>query len=148
MPSPIAHSLIGYFIYRIASRPFREWRWFLIILYLFAAIIPDLGFIPGFIAGNVNLYYHGISHSIGFAVLFAFVFTTFFDLIKRSPIWRNFIIFFSLYFSHIILDYLSMDNTAPYREPFFWPLSSEYYIAPFAFSPDIQRDASTSKFFC
>ena len=32
---------------------------------------PDLDFIPGLILGRPNLYHHGISHSLGAAVIFS-----------------------------------------------------------------------------
>lgn len=59
---------------------------------------------------------------------------------------RNFLIFFSLYFSHVFLDYLGADSSFPYGELFWWPFSNKYYIAPFAFLPDIKRALSGAEF--
>jgi len=146
MPSPVGHSLMGYIIFRATKRPVEGHRWPPIVLYLFSANTPDLDFIPGFLVGDPHRYHHGISHSIGFAVLFALTFS--FSLFLRKPdsFKRNFVIFFSLYFSHIVLDYFSIDTSLPYGVPFFWPLSNTYYIAPFAFLPDIRRALSSSEF--
>lgn len=151
MPSPVGHSLMGYIIYGVASRPgavrkLPLHQWPIILLYLFSANAPDLDFIPGFLVGHPNQYHHGISHSIGFALLFALTFSFLLILLKRDNFWKNFAILFCLYFSHIFLDYLSIDTTAPYGEPLFWPLSNTYYIAPFAFLPAIQRTSSGSGF--
>ena len=121
------------------------------MLYLFAANTPDLDFIPGFLIGDANRYHHGISHSIGFALVFASAFSLFLILLKRAGTRprcyrRNFAISFCLYFSHIVLDYLSIDSGLPYGEPLFWPLSNKYYIAPFAFLPEIRRASASSEF--
>jgi inner membrane protein len=146
MPSPLGHSLMGYMIYRATVRPGGGYRWQHMMLYLFAANVPDLDFIPGFVIGYPNWYHHGISHSIGFALLFAVVFSLFLALRTQETTGRNFAIFFGLYSSHIALDYFSIDTSAPYGEPLFWPSSNEYYIAPFAFLPDIWRDSSSLTF--
>jgi inner membrane protein len=146
MPSPLGHSVMGYMIYRATARPVGRYRWQRTMLYLFAANVPDLDFIPGFVIGDPNLYHHGISHSIGFALLFAATFSLFLALQKQETIGRNFAIFLSLYGSHIALDYFSIDTSAPYGEPLFWPISNEYYIAPFAFLPDIWRASSSIEF--
>lgn len=146
MPSPFGHSLMGYIIYRGAGRPYTASRWQDLLLYLFAANAADLDFIPGFLAGDPNRFHHGISHSLGFAVLFALAFSFLLELQKREPFRRNFAIFFSLYFSHIALDYFSIDVRLPYGEPFLWPLSDDYYMAPFAFLPGIERSSSGIEF--
>jgi inner membrane protein len=142
MPSPVAHSLTGYVIYRAAS-PVHACRWQYVVLYLFAANAPDLDFLPGFLVGDPDLYHHGVSHSIGFAVLFASALSLFLLFLKRDPIRRNFLIFFCLYSSHVILDWLSVDTAFPYGVPFLWPLTDEYFIAPFPFLPDVSRASSS-----
>lgn len=142
MPSPVAHSLTGYLIYQATGKSAEVPRWRFMILCLIVANAPDLDFIPGLFVGDLDRYHHGISHSIGFAALFAFVFGIFETGWKKSPIGRNFAIFFCLYCSHIILDSLSVDTRFPHGIPFFWPLSEEYFIAPFAFLPPIRRVSS------
>jgi inner membrane protein len=139
MPSPVGHSLMGLIIYHVSARPALSHRWQHIGLCLFAANAPDLDFIPGLLVGNPNLYHHGVSHSVGFAILFAAGCSFVLVLLKSKSMWRDSIIFFCLYTSHIILDWLSIDTRAPYGVPFCWPLSDVYYIAPFAFLPDIRR---------
>jgi inner membrane protein len=144
MPSPISHSLMGYIIYRATATPGGAQSRHRLALYLLAANAPDLDFVPGLLMGDPNRYHHGISHSIGFAALFALVFSFSLVLAKRHAMGRNSAIFFSLYCSHIGLDYLSIDTTPPYGEPLLWPFSNRYYIAPFAFLPDIQRVSHSS----
>jgi inner membrane protein len=142
MPSPVGHSLTGYLIYRVAAKNADD-RWWTFALYLVAANAPDLDFIPGLLMGNPGRYHHGPSHSLGFAILFGLALSLTLALFKLGAGMRNFMIFFSLYLSHVILDYLSTDTSFPHGVALLWPLSNEYYIAPFAFLPDIHRPVSS-----
>jgi inner membrane protein len=129
MPSPVGHSLMGYIIYR-ATGGGGESKLTGRALYLFAANAPDLDFLPGLLAGNLSLYHHGPSHSVGFAILFGMIA----NLFCSRQIY-TFLVAFSLYLSHVVLDYLVQDPSAPYGVPVLWPLTGEYYMAPFAFFP-------------
>ncbi len=151
MPSPIAHSLVGYLIYRVASRPFDRQKRYIILLYLLVANIPDLDFLPGIFVGNANKYHHGISHSIGFSLIFALGCYIILRLLRHGYARKYVTIFSCLYFSHIIIDYLTKAPGNSYGDPvgaqFFWPFSNEYYIAPFAFFSIIHfQGGSASEF--
>jgi len=147
MPSPVAHSLVGYCIYQLTPGAKRRHQWSLLALYLVLANVPDLDFIPGLLVGDAGRYHHGLMHSIGFAALFGLGFSVLLYLYKQAASRRNFTIFFSLYFSHVILDYFSLDSSAPFGVPLFWPLSSKYYIASQALFSDIQRVSSPTSMF-
>jgi inner membrane protein len=128
MPSPLGHSLMGYILYRASARPVAAHQWPHTALYLFAANAPDLDFVPGLFVGDIARYHHGPSHSIAFAI--------FFGVCAGAVFSRRFYAFvmgFSLYLSHILLDYLVQDPSPPLGVPLFWPFTHEYYIAPFAF---------------
>lgn len=144
MPSPIGHSLLGGAFYT-AFRSSNVHDLKLIGLCLFAANAADLDFVPGLLIGDPNLFHHGISHSLGFAVLFAVACSSF--RLMGPSLWLNVGFFFSLYFSHVAIDYFSIDHGFPYGVMLFWPLTNEYYIAPFAFLPDIRRSQVASEFF-
>jgi inner membrane protein len=130
MPSPVGHSLAALIIYRTTNRFVGCRSWQLISLYVLAANAPDLDFIPGLIVGDLSRFHHGPSHSIGAAVLFGLI-TAFF---VPKPLY-GFLVAFSLYFSHVVLDYCIQDPSPPQGVPLLWPISSEYYMAPFAFFP-------------
>ena len=143
MPSPVAHSLTSYIVYRITyGKPVWRQSWRMILFYILCANLPDLDFLPGFLIGEPNRFHHGISHSLGFAVLFGLLVGFFLHWRKNEGFLRNFLVFFSLYFSHLILDYLADDTSAPYGEPLWWPISSKYYISPILIFTDIQRVSS------
>ena len=129
MPSPVGHSLMGYVIYG-ATEGISERNWTTRALYLFAANAPDLDFLPGLVVGDLPRYHHGPSHSVGFAILFGIVAS-----LLMSRRLYSFIVASSLYFSHVVLDYLVQDPSPPYGVPLLWPLSYEYHMAPFAFFP-------------
>jgi inner membrane protein len=130
---------MGFIIYHGAAKPTLSHPWRRIAFCLFAANAADLDFIPGLVVGNPNLYHHGVSHSLGFAVLFTACCGSVLVFLKSQRLWRDSAIYFCLYTSHIVLDWFSIDTTAPYGVPLFWPLSDVYYIAPIAFLADIRR---------
>lgn len=146
MPSPVGHSFAGYIIYRATGQFDGLKRWQFLVLSLVTANVPDLDFIPGLLAGDPNRYHHGISHSIGFAALWAAACSLWLALARRVPLGRTFAVFLALYGSHLALDWFSIDTSAPFGIPFLWPLSHRYYIAPFVFWPDIQRANSVGTF--
>lgn len=147
MPSPVGHSLAGYLIYQLTPGENPRHKWSLVALYLVVASAPDLDFIPGLLVGDAGRYHHGITHSIGFAVLVGLAVSVILYLHKRAAILRNFTVFFSLYFSHVVMDYFSLDTGIPYGVPISWPLSSKYYIAPFALFSDVTRVSSSGTMF-
>jgi inner membrane protein len=146
MPSPVGHSLAGYIIYRATGQLIGLPRWQLLGLSLLSANLADLDFIPGLLADDPNRYHHGISHSIGFAALWAVACSLWLALAKKAAVRRTLPLFFALYGSHLALDWLSIDTSAPHGAPFLWPLNDAYYIAPFVFWPDIRRANSLGTF--
>ena len=145
MPSPIGHAIAGYIIYRVTATSPVGQRVRRIGLYVLAANAADFDFIPGFLIGDPDRYHHGVSHSIGFAILFAAVVGLQLFLRHIEGVRKQSAIFFALYCSHILLDWLSIDNSFPYGVPFFWPFSDAYSMAPIAFLLDIRRHSSASR---
>ena len=147
MPSPVGHSIIGFALYRVSARPNEPFGWRKLALYLFAANAPDLDFIPGLLLGEPDRFHHGASHSIAFAVLFAIVFGLLGHIMKMDSVQWSSPILFGLYLSHLGLDCLSIDTSAPYGMPLFWLVSHTYYKAAIGFLPDIRRSNSSAYFF-
>ena len=143
MPSPLGHALAGYIIRIGASSPGHAHQWKALLLYGVAASAPDLDLLPGILVGDPNKYHHGISHSIGLAVVFAILAAASVAIARRGNARRAFVIAGGLYLSHLGLDLLNADTTPPFGEPLFWPLTNRYFIAPFAILPDITRTSSS-----
>jgi inner membrane protein len=119
---------MGLIIYRATGRPMSLQYWQPMALYILAANAADLDFLPGLLIGDLGRFHHGPSHSIGFAFLFGFFASAFFS----RKIFA-FVMSSVLYLSHLFLDYLVQDPSQPFGIPLLWPLSHEYYVAPFAF---------------
>ena len=118
---------MGYIIFRATMRSTTAHHRKLIILCVFAANAPDLDFLPGLFVGDLGRYHHGPSHSMIFAVLFGIFAGALFS--RRV---YAFVLGFSLYLSHVLLDYLVQDPSPPLGVPLFWPFNHQYYMAPFA----------------
>jgi inner membrane protein len=132
---------MGVIIYRATTRPGQTQPWWLMGLYVFAANAPDLDVLPGLVVGNLSRFHHGPSHSIGLALAFGALASLFF----ARKIYA-FAVAFSLYFSHVLLDYLVWDPPPSRGVPLFWPFSTEYYMTPFAFFPSFHYMAKPTEF--
>lgn len=136
MCSPVGHSLAGYVFYQACHGKGKLARgWWKIGLYIFAANAPDLDFIPGIFLGDANRFHHGISHTLGFSLLFALIMY----MMPRFRTKKDFAIFFSLYFSHIVIDFLSADSSSPFGVMLFWPFRQKYFISSFSLFSDIHH---------
>jgi membrane-bound metal-dependent hydrolase YbcI (DUF457 family) len=138
MSSPFGHSIPGYLFAAYESRTLKVHNAKKILFYMFLANAPDLDFLPGIMMGMPNLFHHGISHSLGAGVLFSLM-VTFLIGRKENSYKRLFMVCFSLYCSHLFLDYVSMDGRTPIGIPLFWPLSNEYLIFPHPILPPIMH---------
>jgi inner membrane protein len=108
-------------------------------LALFAglSILGDLDFIPGILAGKHDLYHHGVTHSLGAALLAGLVMALAGWRSGRALRWG--VMGFAVYFAHVVLDAMGQDTSLPYGVPLWWPFSPEYVIADWAFFLDIRR---------
>ena len=147
MPLPVGHSLSGYLIYLGTERKAALRGWKIILLYLLCANLPDLDILPGYLLGRPNLYHHGISHSVGLAVLVGLAAAGVTYWKNRRGAGRVFLIAFGLYFSHVLLDTLIADTTPPYGVQLLWPLSRKYIISPVLIFPTVFKADTSGAFF-
>jgi inner membrane protein len=146
MPSPIAHTLTGVAFFQTRPGLFFKNKWLDALLFIFLANLPDADFLPGLLMGSPNLYHHGIFHSLGAALAVAVVMGWIFYR-KQRRFWRFSAMAFSLFFSHLLLDFFTRDFTAPYGLPMFWPFSKKYYIAAHPIFINVTRSAHSANFF-
>ncbi len=147
MPSPVAHSLAGIALGEMGDRGFsRKEQAVFYTLAVFFALFPDLDFIPGYLKGNPNLYHHGISHSLGFGLLVALAFGWTFSKYLGS-VWKGSLFLFTLYASHLLLDFLTVDTRLPIGEPLFWPVWNRYVLSPVLVFSDVQKSSQSETFF-
>ena len=85
-----------------------------------AGLVPDLDLLVG--------SHSGITHSLGAAAIAGM-------LVAAGPWrgrWRLGLAVFAAYGSHVLLDWLSQDTSVPIGIMALWPLSREYWHAPFS----------------
>ena len=143
MSSPIGHSFAGYIInaYSIRSLKIQDIK--TLFLCIFIANAPDLDFVPGLLFGKPNLFHHGISHSIGMGAIFSLLLASLLNIGDTEKLNKDFFLFFSLYCSHLLLDYISYDGRPPIGIPIFWPLSNEYFIFKYPILPPVAHSGLT-----
>ena len=130
MPSPVGHTLLGLAFANLPlkQRLYQSAVW--ISFVIFAANAPDLDFLPGWVLGDINRFHHGISHSIGMAVIFA-VLSALLAKLFTNQLRLVFCVGLIVFLSHLLGDYLGVDVVEPYGAPFLWPLSQEYFLSPY-----------------
>jgi inner membrane protein len=133
MPSPVAHSLMGYIIYLLSTMRASSRKGLLFLVFILVANIPDIDFLPGILMGDIRRFHHGITHSILFSIYFGLLISSVCYLKRIERFNRAFTLAFALYFSHILLDYFVL---SPGRGvPFFWPFSAEKFMIGFVIFP-------------
>lgn len=132
MATPIGHSVAGYGFFLLTDKGSERPRVLLLFLSFFFALLPDLDFLPGLFVGKPALYHHGLSHSVGAAVLAGLLGASLVTTLRREG--RSFVgvflLLFGAYCSHLLLDIVGPDGRPPYGIPLLWPLSQEYFISP------------------
>jgi inner membrane protein len=137
VPSPIAHSLIGLAVGVAALRPRGEpagvtvrSRALPLLVFAVLANAPDLDFVPGLLAGDLNRYHHGPSHSL----LWALGFALWAALLAR---WRGvrlsragWAAAAAAVLSHLVADVFCQDRSPPFGIPLWWPVSGDPVHAP------------------
>jgi inner membrane protein len=131
VPSPVGHCLLGLTLSKSSIN--KTWRLSLagIGLILFSANAADLDFLPGLLIGDINRFHHGISHSFGMALIYAFIGTL---CVSHLNLFANrrilFLQLLMVYISHLVADMLTADGSEPFGIPLLWPLNESYIISP------------------
>jgi inner membrane protein len=143
--TPIGHSLAGYAVYSFSVSATNRNRLKLASLCIFMATAADLDFLPGILMGRPDLYHHGITHSLGFALMASLVIAGIFS-IKMKPFSRIFSLCLISYLSHIVIDFFgySSSHRHPPGMPLFWPISGEHFISPVRLYLRIHYNSSPS----
>ena len=140
MCSPLGHCLMGLSASQAQySKPLVT-NFGVFLLIIVSANAADLDFVPGFLIGDINRYHHGISHSLGFALLYASLVCL---ILARCNPFSSRLVLFShsalAYSSHLLADWLTKDQSAPFGIPLFWPISSSYQLSPVSLFTNIEH---------
>jgi len=142
MPSPVGHLLFGFCIYLIVNKKFDiKSNWKEMLLYVFIATLSDLDELPNLFGIKINFLIHRTTfHSILFAFILAIIFSKFLRIRKTNNLAIKFLIFFTLLFSHPVLDLFMEDFKEPFGLMLLWPFSNNYYISPITIFPGVNHD--------
>lgn len=147
MATPIGHSLAGYLFYHFSGGKKRTADWRKLIFFTFFANLADFDYFFGLFSGQPNLYHHQFTHSFAFAVIIAGVFAGVMKVDPRKKFWASFLMLLAIYLSHILIDFFTLDTTAPFGEQLFWPFSQNYYISEIWIFRDIHKGDTTGELF-
>ena len=145
MPTPLGHAITGLAIYTLGSEknsfPSVDKNYGLIVVCVLASWAPDLDFIYWSENGITlsGLYHHGITHSIGFAIIVG-VLTSAIAFVINSPLYLKAGVLASVsYSAHVLLDLLGHDTYAVngIGVPALWPITGEYFV--FSVMPPTNR---------
>lgn len=129
MATPLGHGIAGLCGSQLATPVRHRWRWWWVLFAMFAAVAPDLDFLPGLLVGDMNRFHHGWTHTVVGAIVFGaaagFLLQRFTDTPVRLGAWSA-----GIYGSHLVLDWLTHDGRAPHGIPLFRPFSDAYYTSP------------------
>ena len=148
MPSPVGHLIAGYAVHSVMRERITEKNGYVLAAVLFSALAADLDFLPGIMVGAPGRFHHGVSHSLGAALLYGIGIWGILRCSKVKDAFQLAILFATVYASHVILDYLAADTGAPFGVPLWWPLSNTYHIASFPVFMDVKwLKGETTAFF-
>ena len=133
MPSPIAHTTMGYVIHKFyqARRPGQTHRRFgplpgLLVLAAGLSLLPDVDSIAGLLLRDFGRYHNNGSHSLFVGLAVALVIGALAWSRKRSGFVYWFTLVLLCYQFHVILDFFTVGRGVM----LLWPLSSARFEAP------------------
>ena len=136
MCSPAGHSIAALAIG--LSRGGQLFSWQYIVFCIFSGNAADLDIFLGWVLGDINKFHRLGSHSIAASLLFGVLvyFTvqylgTFAKIKNRANQMKWAVSGMLMYLSHCLLDLVSLDDSHPVGMQLFWPVSDQFYSAPF-----------------
>ena len=130
MPSPIAHSTMGYIIYRIYRSRLPQQDTSkgpplprLLLVTGGLSLLPDLDVIPGILVGDINRFHNNLTHSLTFGLIVALAMGGAMLLKQHAGFMRWFLIVLICYELHVIMDYFTIGRGVM----ILWPFSAERY---------------------
>lgn len=100
---------------------------------------PDIDFLFGIFAGNLNRYHHLGTHTLGWALLTAFCIWLYGRFALKNHPALAFWFVFLLIASHLVVDIFTADTTPPYGIMFAWPFTDGYWHSPVSIFPTVSK---------
>ena len=145
MPTPLGHAITDLAIYTIGlekkNTSHVDRNYGLIAVCVLASWAPDLDFIHWSENGITlsGLYHHGVTHSIGFAIIAGILTSAIAFVINSQAYLKAGFLASVSYSAHVFLDLLGHDTYAinGIGVPALWPITSEYFV--FSVMPPTNR---------
>ncbi|MEO0768258.1 MAG: metal-dependent hydrolase, partial [Cyanobacteria bacterium J06649_4] len=141
MPSPIAHSALGYLLGRLPvaknALPNKVMTLAPVsaIYGVLVSNLPDLDFVPQVITGI--RFHRGPSHSVLAALLVSALLALIVRQVRQRARYRSlFTITLGAYTMHIVMDLFTAGGSGL---PLLWPLSDRTFRAPFSIFPPVHH---------
>lgn len=91
---------------------------------------PDIDYLFGISAGNLNLYHQQYTHSILFVSALVLGILAVWQRRRPGPLWPRCAFLLTLGLSHLLLDLVTRDAGAPFGIPALWPFSDHWVYWP------------------
>jgi len=144
--TPIGHTLAGATLIINQSVFTKIKPIFGILILIVVANLPDIDYLFGFFKGNPNLYHHGWTHSFVFVLVMGFVVYGICYFFIRDSALAVGLIVAGILFTHLILDYFTLDTSPPFGLQLFWPFSTSYFISSATLFGDVHKSATSVTF--
>lgn len=140
MATPVGHALCGVLVGTLVtwSRPLLT-PWRDVAIFVVFAMGPDLDFLPGILIGKPDVFHHGPSHSITFAVLVGVLIWLWARWRDWDSPWRWGLCGGLIYLVQVVIDMLNADTKAPFGVPLFWPFYDGYLMLADPWFGDVRR---------
>ncbi len=145
MATPIGHSLLGYTIYHASSKSKINWK--VLFFFIFVANLADIDYLFGFVVGRPNAFHHQFTHSISLSIIVGLAAALFYKIKGWEKFSKIFALISLTYFSHVLVDFFTLDTSVPFGEQLLWPFSQEYYISPVTIFRDVHKADTSGAFF-
>jgi membrane-bound metal-dependent hydrolase YbcI (DUF457 family) len=139
MCSPAGHSIAALAIGLFRSRHAVSWKF--VVLCVFSGNAADLDILLGWLLGDINKFHRLGSHSIAASLIYGLLVYCVLQILSSSAKitdWSNrpnrikwAVSGALMYFSHCLLDMVSLDDAHPVGMQLLWPISEQFYTAPF-----------------
>ena len=138
--------MAGASIFLASKKKKERFGFYLWVVAILLANLPDIDYLFGYVVGNPNKYHHLWTHSLTFAVGVGVISDFLYWIIVRKESFRFGCIAFFLVFSHLVLDFFTKDTMYPYGMRLFWPFSQKFFISPMTLFLDVNKASSSHTF--
>jgi hypothetical protein len=133
VPSPIAHTFMGWVVYRICRRQIAHadegwvgpFPW-LLVATTGLSILPDLDVVPGILMGDLGRFHNNVMSSLMAGLVVALGVGGFVGLSQHSGFLKWFVLTLGCYELHLIMDFFTVGRGIM----LFWPFSTNRYQSP------------------